>query len=333
MEETATNMLNESYRYNSQLCETIVINESTQFDQLFLANNEFLWLNLSTSEETLIQQLGTQLSIHELVIEDILHPSQRPKIEDFENYTFVTLKMPHREAAPSRRISYEQISIIILKNGLITFRECQDNTFDLIRQKLNKKNSRLRQSGSDTLLYLLLDTLVDRFMDITDDLSDEIDYLESVLVEEPTALSLSELYTIKRNMMGLRKSLMPLRDITSYLMHDNVEWINTKTLLFLRDCHDHVVRTLDNLDLLRDIVANMLDIYLSSMNNKMNEVMKVLAVFATIFIPLTFITSLYGMNFSYMPELKWHYGYFGVLGLMVLIVCCLIIFFKRKRWF
>jgi magnesium transporter len=325
--------LYELYRYGPEAYEFVSTNECPVVDEL-KNNAQNVWLNVNALQVDAVTNIATQLGLHELALQDILQLTLRPKRNEYDDYTLMTLKMAHANTgAYGADIEFEQISLLIFPTMIISFQQYPGDVFDSLRKKLTRSGSKLRQRGIDYLLYNLLDNLVNAYIALTDVLSDETDALETTLIEQTDDISLQALYQTKSNMMSLRKSLFPLRDILSYLYQEDLEWIDPNNIVYLRNCSDHVKHTLDNLDMQRELISNMFDIHLSRQNNKMNEVMKVLAIFGTIFIPLTFITGLYGMNFDYIPELKWHYGYYAVLSTMGVVTSTLVYFFKRKKWF
>lgn len=332
MDEIVKNERFDVYSYDRQNCQHLTldaISELVHEDD----SKKYCWVNINGLIPEMIHAVGKQYKLHELVLDDILHSAQRSKIDDYDDYVLITVKLPYHDEEQLTRIRLEQISFLVFPTMIISFQEHKSDVFNSVKKRLQKSSSRMRQSGIDYLLYTLFDNLIDRYMDIADQLSDQTDALESALIEQSETLSLNELYQVKRGMMTLRKSLQPLRDVLSYLLQENMSWIVEKNIPFYKDCYDHIVRTLDNLELQRDVIANILDVYLSTQNNRMNEVMKVMAVFATIFIPLTFITGIYGMNFEYLPGVKWHAGFYTVLSAMGLAVVGLVAYFKKKKWF
>ncbi len=290
------------------------------------------WVNIDGLHEVgLIEELGQHFDIHSLVLEDILHTEQRPKVEVFENYIFVVIKMLYHDNK-NDDIRDEQFSLILGKNFVITFQEKVGDVFEPIRERIRAGKLRVRKRKADYLTYTLIDAIVDNYFVILELLSDKIEVLEDELLENPSPDTLQKIYKLKRKMIVLRKSIWPLREAISTLERSESNLIDESTGVFLRDVYDHTIQVIDTVESIRDMMAGMLDTYLSSVSNKMNEVMKVLTIIATIFIPLTFIAGIYGMNFEYMPELKWHGSYFVLWGVMLLILVGMVHYFRKKKW-
>lgn len=290
------------------------------------------WLNVDGLHDVqILEKIGAHFDIHPLVLEDILNRGQRPKIENYEKHLFIVIKML-RYNEEEKTIQGEQVSIILGRNYVISFQETVGDIFDVIRERIRNNDSRVRKKGADYLCYRLLDTLVDHYFVILEKLGEAIEDLEDELLQDPSKETVQEIHRLKREMLYLRKSVWPLREVLSALAREDSKLIEKSTEVFLRDVYDHTIQVIDTVENFRDILAGMLDIYLSSVSNRMNEVMKVLTIMATIFIPLTFIAGIYGMNFEFMPELKWHLGYFAIWGVMLLIAISMLIYFKRKNW-
>ena len=288
------------------------------------------WINIDGIHQVeIMERIGGHFGIHPLVIEDILNTHQRPKIDDLDDYLFVVLKMlDYGEEG----VDAEQISIIIGQNFVISFQERRGDVFDPVRERIRKNKGRIRRMGADYLAYSLLDSVVDNYFAILEGIGERIELLEEELVENPSTRTLQEIHDLKKEMIFLRKSVWPLREVVSGLERGESSLIRETTVIYLRDVYDHTIQVIDTVESFRDMVSGMLDIYLSSISNKMNEVMKVLTIIATIFIPLTFIAGIYGMNFGYMPELEWHLGYFAVLSLMAIMALMMVIYFRKKKW-
>jgi magnesium transporter len=280
----------------------------------------------------LIEQLAERYQIHPLTIEDILNVDQRPKVEQFENYLFITLKMLTWRAKRNTFFT-EQISFVLGKGYLISFQEREDAHFQHIRDRLRgSSNQRMRQQGSDYLAYRLIDAIVDYYFVVLEGLGDQIEKIEEKIISDPKPQNTRSVYRLKRQMMILRKSIWPMREAISHLTQLDGPLVTSFTRLYLRDLYDHVVQAIDTVETFRDMLGSMLDMYLSSLTNRMNEVMKTLTIIATIFIPITFVTSFYGMNFTHMPELHWRYGYVMVIGLMLTMTTGMLIYFRKKKW-
>ncbi len=279
----------------------------------------------------LIEKIGECCGFHPLVLEDILNTDQRPKLEDFGDYIYIVLRMLSCNGG-NDGIDSEQVSIILGPNYVITFQERELDVFNSIRDRIRNGKGRLSKSGADYLAYALLDTIVDNYFVVLEKLGERIEALEEQLIARPTHTVLQSIHDLKRDMIFLRKSIWPLREVIS--AHGRVETalVSESTRVYMHDVYDHTIHVIDTLETFRDTLSGMLDIYLSSVSNRMNEVMKVLTIIATIFIPLTFIVGVYGMNFKYMPELEWHWGYSAVMLFMLVIALCMVAFFRKKKW-
>ncbi len=278
-----------------------------------------------------LEMLGKCFGFHSLMLEDILNTDQRPKIEDFGDYIYVVLKMFFDDK--NNEIISEQISLIIGKNYVISFQEgMEGDVFNPIRERIRNGKGRIRKMGSDYLAYSLLDAIVDNYFIILEKLGEKIELIEEELITNPIQKTLQIINSLKREMIFLRKSVWPLREVINGLERGESALIKESTQIYLRDVYDHTIQVIDTIETFRDILAGMLDIYLSSISNRMNEIMKVLTIIATIFIPLTFIVGIYGMNFKYMPELEWQWGYPSILSFMAVVAVFMLFYFKRKKW-
>jgi len=290
------------------------------------------WINIDGLHDIkVMEKIGKHFDLHPLVLEDILNTEQRPKIEDFDDYIFVVLKMLHFDES-EQEVRAEQISIILGSNFVISFQERVGDIFNPLRERIRNAKGRVRKMGPDYLAYALIDAIVDNYFIVLEKLGEKIEGMEDELVTNPTPETLQTLHNLKREMIFLRKSVWPLREVVSRLERGESSLIKDATGIYLRDVYDHTIQVIDTIETFRDMLSGMLDIYLSSVSNRMNEVMKVLTIFATIFIPLTFIAGLYGMNFRFMPELEWHWGYPAVVVLMVAVGISLLFYFRKKRW-
>ncbi len=291
------------------------------------------WINIDGLHETdVIDKIGRHFGLHPLLLEDILNTGGRPKIEDFGEYVFVVLKMLYQEDNGGEILS-EQISLLFGENYVISFQESIGDVFGSIRERIRKGKGRVRKERADYLAYLIIDSIVDNYFNVLEDIADYIEDTEEVLLEKPNSETLQTIHGLKNDALFLRKSIWPLREIINVLERGESPLIQETTRIYFRDIYDHTVQIMDTLDTFRDMIAGMLDTYLSSMSNRMNEVMKVLTIFASIFIPLTFMAGVYGMNFEYMPELKWPWGYPVLWVLMLTVGITMVVMFKRKKWF
>jgi magnesium transporter len=289
------------------------------------------WINVDGLGNTrVIEELGRCFTIHPLILEDILNTDQRPKIEDLESYIYLNLKMLSY-IAPEKEVKVEHVSLLIGHNFLISFQEDVGDIFDPIRDRI-RKDGRIRKFGPDYLAYALIDGIVDNYFVVMEKLEERVEDLEEELVTNPSQQSLQRISILKKDMIFLRKSVWPLREVIINLEHTESPLIKETTAIYLRDVYDHTIQVIDTLETLRDMVSGMIDIYLSGLSYRMNEIMKVLTLIATIFIPLTFVAGVYGMNFRYMPELGWKYGYYSVWIVMIAMVVMMLIYFRKKQW-
>jgi len=295
------------------------------------------WINIDGLRDAeAIDKLGARFGLHPLILEDILNTSERPKIEDYGDYLFCVLKVfcangnhAQAEAGGDRML---QASLVLGSNFVISFGERENPIFDAVRDRLRKGKGRIRKAGADYLAYSLIDAVVDSYFVILEKLGEEIEDLEDDLIVAPRRELLQKIHALKREMIGLRKSVWPLREVVNTMERLETPLITPATDIFLRDVYDHTIQVIDNVETYRDILSGMLETYLSSVSYRMNEVMKVLTIIATIFIPLTFIVGVYGMNFRHMPELDWHSGYYIVWGIILVVALAMLAFFKRKKW-
>lgn len=306
-----------------------------------LIKKNVTWVNIDGVHDTdLIARAGTVFGLHPLVLEDIAHTEQRPKFDDYEDYYYIVLKMLQfdESCADDDKICSEQVSIILSKNFVVTFQETEGDVFNIIRERIRTAKGRIRKMGNDYLTYCLMDAITDFYFIILEKIGDNIEIIEEEMLEQYSPQTIKKIYEIKRQAIFLRKAVWPLRELIAKLMRAESKIITKTTQIYLRDLYDHTVQIIDNVESERDVISGLLDIYISSLSNRMNEVMKVLTIISTIFIPLTFIAGIYGMNFNpasspfNMPELNWKYGYFFCLFLMAVIAITMLIFFKKKKW-
>ena len=290
------------------------------------------WVNIDGLHDVeIIEKIGSHFNVHPLILEDILSVGQRPKMEDFDDYIFLIIRMLSYDDKNGDIVS-EQVSIVIGKNFVISFQEREGDVFDPIRERLRNKKGRIIKHGGDYLAYALLDIIIDNYFTILEKVGDRVEVMDEEIVANPAPETLQEIQRMKREMIFLRKSIWPLREAIMGLERSESKLIKKSTAIYLRDIYDHTIQIIDTVEALRDMISGILDIYLSSISNRMNEVMKVLTIIATIFIPLTFIAGIYGMNFAYMPELKFNWAYPAVLVVMVVVAGVMVNYFRRKRW-
>jgi magnesium transporter len=289
------------------------------------------WINVDGVHDTAtVEKIGGLFGLHPLLLEDIVNTSQRPKCEFFDDYVFVVVKMIY--SGEEGGIISEQVSVFFNKNYVISFQERKGDVFDSVRNRIRSGKGRIRKMGADYLAYSLLDAVVDNYFNILEEIGEKIEDIEEELILEPGEEMLKSLHKLKRGMIFLRKAVWPLREVISYFFKTDSKYVKKATGIYLRDLYEHTVQVIDTVETYREMISSMQDIYLSSLSNKMNEIMKFLTIFASIFIPLTFIAGVYGMNFRYMPELDWKWSYFAVLGVMAAVTGTLLIYFKKKNW-
>lgn len=320
------------FAYNEQALEEREL-ERPEECALFKDKLPVFWINIvGLHQVEALEKLNDCFGIHPLVLEDILNTDQRPKMEDFGNYLYIVLKNLFITQKPGEEIGSEQVSLILGPNFVLSFLEKEGPLFDGIRDRIRNGKGRLRKLGGDYLVHALLDTIVDHYFVVSEKLGEKIEILEDELVSRPTPETLREIHKLKREMIFLRKAVWPLREVIGSLERRETDLIKESTVIYLRDIYDHTIQAIDNIETFRDILSGMLDIYLSSLSNRMNEIMKVLTIISTLFIPLTFIVGWYGMNFKHMPELEWQWGYPLVLFVMLALSVFMLAYFRRKKW-
>lgn len=295
-------------------------------------SDSITWINVDGLEDmSLYEKFGKEFGIHPLVMEDILNTNQRPKIEEFDNYIYIVLKMIYYS---NNTPVVEQVSLICMKNVVITFQEqeLKGDVFDNLRNRIRTEGNKIRSTSTDYLTYSIIDSIVDNYFVALEKFEDRIESFEEELLKNPTNEVFTEIYNMKREMIFIRKSVWPFREVINVLQRGETKFINDDISVYFKDVYDHTIQVIDSIELFRDIIEGMLDTYLSSVSNKMNEVMKFLTIFSTIFIPLSFLVGVYGMNFNNMPELKWHYSYQALWVVMIGIAASMLLYFKKKKW-
>ncbi|WML89906.1 magnesium/cobalt transporter CorA [Thiothrix lacustris] len=288
------------------------------------------WLDVTgVNDPTVIRQLGETFGLHPLALEDVLNSGQRPKIDFTEHHAFLVLNLPH---LVGDEILLEQVSLFVGKGHLLSFCSGDGKAFEPVRERLRQGFGRIRSRGVEYLLYTLVDVVIDSGFPLLEDLGEQIEDLEERVLENPHKRILNTLHQLKRDLLLLRRALWPQREVISRLIQHDGELVDETLRPYFSDCYDHAVQIIDLIETYREMLSGMLDIYLSSLSNRMNDIMRVLTVVGTIFIPLTFIVGVYGMNFTHMPELHWQYGYFGVWGIMIALAIGMLIAFKRRKW-
>jgi magnesium transporter len=292
------------------------------------------WLNVhGLGDAAVMEQIGACFNLHPLVLEDIFNTDQRSKLEDYGDYLYVVLKtFDYENKGPEERIDSDQVSLILGENFVLSFLETNGIQLGTVRERLQSGKGQIRKSGADFLMYGLIDAIVDSYFVILERLDEKTEALESELIANPRPSTLHSIYRLKREGVFLRKSLWPLREVISSLQRGDSPLFTRNTLIYLRDVYDHTIHIIESVESLRDLTAGMLDIYISSVSYRISTVMKVLTVITTIFMPLSLIAGIYGMNFKYLPGLEWDWGVFAVLGAMVAISVGMLALFRWKKW-
>ncbi|NWF49961.1 MAG: magnesium/cobalt transporter CorA [Ignavibacteriaceae bacterium] len=291
------------------------------------------WINIDGIHNVgLVEDVGKSYGIHPLVLEDILNPVQRPKIEDYDEYIFIVLRMLTFNPK-DQNIEWEQLSMIWGSNYLVTFQEAQGDVFEPVRERIRTGKGKIRKEGIDYLVYTLLDAVVDSYFSTLESIGDSIENLEDTLIENPSKLIQGSIHTLRRNLILIKKSVWPLREVLSTVLREEPELVKTSTRIYLRDVYDHSIQVIDTVESYRDILSGILETYLSSLSTKLNQVIKILTIISTIFIPLTFLSGVYGMNFKFMPELEipWFYPW-GFWGIIILLSGVMLTLFKKRKW-
>lgn len=298
----------------------------------YRSSDSITWINVDGLQDTeLLERIGTQFGLHPLVLEDVATAGQRPKLEDYGEYLYLILYMLQVDPG-SEQVRHEQMSVVLGDGFVISFQETPGDVFDPVRTRIRNGRGRIRTSGSDYLAYALMDTIVDHYFVVAEAFSDEIEELEDRLLDEsgddiPVAIN-----QLRRELMYVRRSIWPLREVISLLQRSDSELVSSDIRPFLRDIYDHTIQVVDVVETYREISSSLLDLHLSQVSNRMNEVMQVLTIIGTIFIPLTFVAGIYGMNFEYMPELAWPWAYPALLVLMLTLALSLVVYFRRREW-
>lgn len=307
------------------------------YDSIDLLNisdtlNEIHWININGVHNTeIIREIGEKFNIHKLVLEDVLNTHQRPKVDFYNEHIFVVLKMLVYDKN-KKSIDGEQVSIIVGKNYLISFQEKDGDVFEPLRKRIKTSSGKIRTLGTDYLLFAIMDIIVDNYFILLENLGEEVEKYETELIDNANKDILNRIYYLKRENLLLRNAVWPVRELVSQFEKTDSLLIKKKNIIYYRDLYDHTIQVIDNVEIYRDLLSGLIELYYTNTGNKTNEVMKVLTIISTIFIPLTFIAGIYGMNFKYMPELEWHWAYFGVWGLMIILFIGMMWFFKRKKW-
>ncbi len=330
-DKTSQKLFIESFDYNSK-----TVSEQEHFDVKevlkFKTTDTITWVNINGLNYTdEIQHVGEFYKLHSLILEDIVNTSQRPKIDEYDDYIFVVLRMLYYDA--DENIVSEQVSFVLGDNYVLTFQEAEGDVFDSVRDRLRLGKGRIRGLGSDHLLYALIDAVVDHYFIVNETMGNKVEDLEDILFTGVIEDNMNKrVLELKKELLKVRRVIFPLREIISRIEKSEHKLIQQRTVQFFRDIHDHIIQLSDTIDIYREMIFSLMDMYMTSISNKMNEVMKVLTIMASIFIPLTFIAGIYGMNFEHMPELHYEYSYYILWAVMIVLFVGMIIYFKRKKW-
>jgi magnesium transporter len=317
------------FRYRGEGCEELQVEQADRLAPP--ADESVIWINVGGVHHVdVLETLGKQFSLHPLLLEDVANTDQRPKLDDYEEYLFLVIKM--LSLTERKEIAVEQVSLVLGRNYVISFQENGSDVFQPVRERLRGGKGRLRQSESDYLLYALVDAIVDQYFAVLELMGERLEAVQQTVVDDPKPDTLNHIHALKRQLLFLRRAVWPLRDVMNNLSRSDCRFLHEPTKVFFRDVYDHVVQIVDTIETLREMVSASLDIYLSSVSYRLNAVMRVLTVITTIFMPLSFIASIYGMNFEYMPELKSPWGYPMVLGVMAAVGVGMLVLFRKKRW-
>ena len=330
-EKTENKLQIQSFDYDKDTVEETIL-QHIEDAVPYKDTDSVTWININGLhyvEE--IQRVGEQYGLHPLVLEDIVNTSQRPKIDEYEGYLFVVLKMLYYDK--DENITIEQVSLVLGKNYVLTFQEAKGDVFDTIRDRLRHGKGRIRTLKSDYLLYTLIDAVVDHYFSIVETLGNKIEDLETDLFAGQTKENINiEVQQLKREILKVRRAIFPLREVINRIEKIEHPLIYKRTIAYFRDIYDHLIQVSENIDIYREMIWSLMDMYMTTISNKMNEVMKLLTIIATIFIPLTFIAGIYGMNFDNIPELHYKYSYHFLWGIMIVIFVGMLFYFKRKKW-
>lgn len=301
--------------------------------EFYINRDSVTWINISgIHDPDVIEQLGRRFHLHPLLLEDVLNTSGRPKIDDYDDYLFMVLKMLDY-IGDEHRLEHLHVCLVSGSTYVISLQEHEADIFAPVKERIRKGKGRIRKAGPDYLVYSLIDIIVDQYFRVLADLGEQVETLQDEVLAKPEPATLREIHDVRRQVIYIRKTIWPVREIATSLLRSDSSLIQPQTQVFLRDVYDHTIQVAETIEMFREVLASVLDIYLSSVNNRMSEVMKVLTIIATIFIPLTFIAGIYGMNFEFMPELEWRYAYPAVWFVFLAVGCGMTAWFKYKKWF
>jgi len=289
------------------------------------------WINVvGINDEAFIESLGTSFGLNPLLLEDAVNTEQRPKIDEYEDYIFGVFRMLY--LSPTEDIVGEHVAMVLMENTVLVFQEVEADVFDGVRNRIQSKSGRIRSRGADYLFFALLDSIIDNYFLVLEHINHRIETLEDEVYSDPKPIVAQNIQELKKEILKIRRWIFPVKELISRLIETENPLITKDTKLFLRDALDHTLEINESLQIYREMSMSLMEMYMSNMSNKMNEVMKVLTIMASIFIPLTFIVGVYGMNFDHMPELHTDYGYYYVWGVMIVLFVGMMAYFKRKNW-
>jgi len=326
IEQVMVSNISYTSSFYNENCELDINNLAKEIDA-----GKFNWINInSLSDLNLLEKVGKYFGLHNLLLEDILQTEHIPKYEEFDKHLFITLKMI--SVNEDEKIEFEQVAIVLGKNYVISFQETPGDFFDPVRKRLLDASAQVRNKGSDFLFFRLIDVVVDNYFQVLEFSGDQLEDLESKTLHENEEGNLRDILNVKKNLIYLRKSVYPLREALSKLSKTESDLVLENNQKYLSDIYDHTIHVIQSIETYRDLVSSLMDLHLSSISYRMNVVMKMLTIISTIFIPLTFLAGVYGMNFHYFPELSWKYSYLVFWILCVILIVSMLIYFKRKKW-
>lgn len=322
----------EIYRFGGQYLEKLWVTDPLQI-KTYISGEHKVWINIQDiKNKRFMEEIKEVFGIHPLLYEDLTHPTQRPKIEVFGDSIFITLRMIYSSNRKLNHIKSERVSILFGENFILTFQETPEDIFDLIRIRLENPNGKMRKLGSDYFSYTLLDVIIDHYFHILEIIVDEMELVENKLFNTSKKFNLESVYSLRKHIEYIRKNIWPIREILSQWKKSDHRLLKKKNLLYINDAYDHSMEIIENLEAQKESANTLLEMYMAQLNMRQNEVMKTLTIIATIFIPLTFLAGVYGMNFDNMPELHWKYGYLYTWITFLGVTFALIYYFKKKRW-
>jgi magnesium transporter len=321
----------DAFDYTKDFCTEKEL-QSVQESFEYKDTDSVTWINLNgLNHVDQIEALGKHYALHPLVLEDVVNIAQRPKIDEYDDYIFVSLKMLYYD--DEQQIVSEQVSFVLGKNYVLSFQEAEGDVFDQVRNRLRQSKGRVRNMKSDYLLYVLIDAIVDHYFSVIEILGDKIEDFETAIFAGNIEDDVSQkIQNLKREILRVRRAIFPLREVINRIEKNESPLIQKKTITYYRDIYDHLIQVSENIDIYREMIWSLMDMYMTTISNKMNEVMKVLTIMASIFIPLTFIAGIYGMNFEYIPELRYKYSYFILWGVMIIMFLGMLYYFRKKKW-